>query len=108
VQVSVRLEPAANFAPAADLVAVVGRHQAVLRELDQAPLFRVEAGAALSSRNNRIGETSLCTRLVTCLRDALGAECCLLNAGALPKMAGLLPCCLLPAACCLLPAACCL
>ncbi len=79
-----RLEPATAFAPAADVAEVVVRHQAVLRELDQAPLFRVEPGEVLSSRNNRVGETALCTRLVSCLRDALAAECCLLNAGGAP------------------------
>jgi hypothetical protein len=55
--------------------------QAVLKELDQAPLFMCDKGVRLTSKDNRIKPTNLCTKLVSSLRDALGAECCLLNAG---------------------------
>ena len=59
---------------------VVEKHQSVLKELDQAPLFLCE-GEQLSSKDNRIQQTSLGTKLVSSLRDALSADCCVLNAG---------------------------
>ncbi len=58
----------------------VEKHQSVLKELDTAPLFLCE-GPLLTSKNNRVQQTSLGTVLVSALRDALGCDCCVLNAG---------------------------
>eukprot|EP00961_Rhodomonas_salina_P227924 3080947-Rhodomonas_salina.1 len=58
----------------------VEKHQSCLKELDTAPLFNCE-GEVLTSKNNRIQQTNMGTKLVSSLRDALGCDCCVLNAG---------------------------
>jgi hypothetical protein len=60
---------------------IVLSHQAVLAELDYAPLFLCNKGEALSSKDNRLRQTSIGSKLVSALRDALGCDCAVLNAG---------------------------
>lgn len=82
VTVTTEMRPISEFTADAKVEAAVHSHMMHVRELDSAPLFvwNPEKGL-LTSKNNRMEETTLCTQIVSTLRDALGSDCCILNAG---------------------------
>jgi len=82
VQISTEMVPSDKYQADPAVQALVDQHKKVLNDLDQAPLFLCDAGqTGYTSKNNRLGPTNLSTTLVSSLRDAMGAECCVLNAG---------------------------
>jgi 2',3'-cyclic-nucleotide 2'-phosphodiesterase (5'-nucleotidase family) len=80
-EVRVRLEPVANYPEDEALRARVEVHEGTVRELGTATLMHVAPGTNLSSIGTRHRQTSMGTLLCNRLRDALGAEGCLLNGG---------------------------
>jgi 2',3'-cyclic-nucleotide 2'-phosphodiesterase (5'-nucleotidase family) len=92
-EVAVRLEDAAPYAEDAALRARVDGHMRVVQALQAATLFTLgpaSAGAgvlhlgpeaSLSSVGTRARETTLGRLLCSLLRDALGAEACVMNGG---------------------------
>ena len=79
--VTVRLEATADHAEDADLRRLVDGHMAKVHALELATLMTIPPGERLSSVGARARPTSIATLLCSLLRDALGAEACLFNAG---------------------------
>ncbi len=80
-QVTVRLESVADYPEDVALRARVDRHMGAVRALEAATLIKLAPGAELSSVGARARETSVGRLFCSRLRDALGAEGCLLNGG---------------------------
>jgi 2',3'-cyclic-nucleotide 2'-phosphodiesterase (5'-nucleotidase family) len=81
--VTVRLDPVAAYAEDAELRAKVDSHTVKVHALESAPLMTLAPGVVLSSVGTRAKQTSMGTLICSRLRDALGAEACLFNAGAI-------------------------
>jgi 2',3'-cyclic-nucleotide 2'-phosphodiesterase (5'-nucleotidase family) len=81
--VTVRMDPVASYAEDAELRARVDRHMVKVHALEHAPLMTLAPGEALSSVGVRAKQASMGTLICSRLRDALGAEACLFNAGAI-------------------------
>jgi len=79
--VSVRLEPVAGYPEDPELRARVEEHMAKVHALESVPLMTLAPGQRLSSVGIRAKQTSMGTLVCSRLRDALGAEACLFNAG---------------------------
>jgi 2',3'-cyclic-nucleotide 2'-phosphodiesterase (5'-nucleotidase family) len=79
--VRVRLEPVARYPEDAALRARVDGHMRAVRALTAATLLRLGPGESLSSVGTRARQTSLGTLLASLLRDAQGAEACVINGG---------------------------
>lgn len=79
--VTARLEAVASYAEDAALRANVDRHMAKVHELEEAPLLLLPPGKTLSSVGVRVRQTSLGTLVCSLVRDVLGADACLFNAG---------------------------
>lgn len=77
----VRLEAVASHREDAAVRAVVDRHMARVRELEQATLLKLAPGQRLSSIGTRTRQTTMGTLVCSLLRDALHAEACLFNGG---------------------------
>jgi 5'-nucleotidase len=80
-EVRVHLEPVAGYAENAPLRTLVDLHMLRVHALEGAALIALGEGESLSSVGARIQQTTLGTLLCTRLRDALGAEACVFNAG---------------------------
>jgi 2',3'-cyclic-nucleotide 2'-phosphodiesterase (5'-nucleotidase family) len=81
--VSVRMEEVAGYAEDAELRAKVEGHMVKVHALEAAPLMMLAPGVLLSSVGTRARQTSMGTLICSRLRDALGAEACLFNGGAI-------------------------
>lgn len=81
VRVSVRLEEVAAYAEDPDLRERVERHLAAVRALEHATLLTLPEGQVLSSIGTRAAQTSMGTLVTSRVRDALGAEGCIVNGG---------------------------
>ncbi len=79
--VRVRREDVANYREDEPLRARVNRHMAPVHDLERATLVSLRPGETLSSVGTRLRQTSLGTLICSHLRDALGAEGCLVNGG---------------------------
>ena len=79
--VTVRLEPVAGHAEDAALRALVDQRSEPVRALAEAALFHLPAGVELSSVGARVHQTSVGTFVASKVRDALGADACVLNGG---------------------------
>ncbi|MFO0628951.1 MAG: 5'-nucleotidase C-terminal domain-containing protein [Polyangiales bacterium] len=79
--VTVTLERLADHAPDPELRARADRHLAAVRELAGAVLHRIPPGASLSSVGTRVRQTTVGTLVTSCVRDALGADTCVINGG---------------------------
>ncbi len=79
--VTTRLEPVADYPEDAELRARVDGHMAKVQEIETASLVMLAPGETLSSVGARAKQTSLGTLLCSRIRDAMGAEFCLFNAG---------------------------
>ena len=80
-QVTVRLEAVAAYPEDAALRARVDAHMDAVRALEAATLLKIPAGHELSSMGARARQTSVGRLFCSRLRDALGAEACVLNGG---------------------------
>lgn len=79
--VSVTLDDAANYGEDASLRALVNQRMQAVRALEAATLLPLPEGVVLSSIGTRVKQTSVGTLLCTRIRDAVGADGCLLNGG---------------------------
>lgn len=79
--VTVSVEPVAEYPEDAALRAKVEAHMAKVHALETVPLMTLGPGELLSSVGIRAKQTSLGTLVCSRLRDALGADACLFNAG---------------------------
>ena len=79
--VSVRIEPVDGYEEDAELRARVDRHMVKVHALESAPLMTLGPDEEVSSEGIRARQTSMGTLVCSRLRDALGAEACLFNAG---------------------------
>jgi 2',3'-cyclic-nucleotide 2'-phosphodiesterase (5'-nucleotidase family) len=79
--VEVRIEPVAAYAEDAALRSTVDRLMAKVRALEGATVVVLAPGERLSSVGGRARQTSLGTLVCSRLRDALGADACVFNAG---------------------------
>jgi 2',3'-cyclic-nucleotide 2'-phosphodiesterase (5'-nucleotidase family) len=79
--VAVRIEPVAGYAEDAELRRMVDRHMAKVHALEVATLLTLEPGETLSSVGSRARQTTLGALVCSRLRDALGADACVFNAG---------------------------
>lgn len=81
VSASARFEEVASYPEDPELRARVDGHMRRVRALEEATLLDLPAGEVLSSIGTRVRQTSMGTMLASRIRDALGAEGCLLNGG---------------------------
>lgn len=79
--VSVRLVPVAEFAEDPALRTRADNHLRAVRDLAAATLLRLGPGVVLSSVGSRLQQTSVGTLIASRVRDALGAEACVINGG---------------------------
>jgi 2',3'-cyclic-nucleotide 2'-phosphodiesterase (5'-nucleotidase family)/Ca2+-binding EF-hand superfamily protein len=79
--ISIQKIATSSCAPDPELAERTKLHKKVLEELDKASLFTVPEGVCLSSKKIRLQQVSMGTVIVSSLRDALGAECAIINAG---------------------------
>lgn len=79
--VTVTLEHLADYPDDLALRERVERHLAAVRELSSAVLLRLPEGAALSSVGTRARQTSVGAMVTSKVREALGAEVCVINGG---------------------------
>ncbi|HSO37876.1 MAG TPA: 5'-nucleotidase C-terminal domain-containing protein [Labilithrix sp.] len=79
--VRVRMDEVADYAEDAELRAVVNGHLDAVRELQDAALRSIPPGETLSSVGARRQQTSMGTLVCTSVREALGADGCLINGG---------------------------
>jgi len=79
--VTVRIEPVDGYEEDAELRSRVDGHMLKVRALESAPLMTLAPDEELSSVGIRARQTSMGTLICSRLRDALGAEACLFNAG---------------------------
>jgi 2',3'-cyclic-nucleotide 2'-phosphodiesterase (5'-nucleotidase family) len=79
--VTVHIEPVDGYEEDAGLRARVDRHMVSVHALESAPLMTLAPGDELSSVGIRARQTSMGTLICSRLRDALGADACLFNAG---------------------------
>ncbi len=80
-RVQVRLEDVAAYAEDARLRALVDSHMSPVHALEHATVVKLAPGQTLSSVGARMQQTSLGTLLCSSIRDALGAEACIINGG---------------------------
>lgn len=83
IRATVRMEDVSAYPEDAELRARVARHMAKVEALEQATLLTLADGEVLSSIGTRSRQTSLGTLVTSRLRDALGADGCLINGGAI-------------------------
>lgn len=83
IEVSIELAYAADFEPDPIVQGIVNKHKAVLPELEHAVLCRTPPDIHLSSKAIRLRQTTVGALLCSCVRDGLGADCALINAGAI-------------------------
>ena len=74
-------EPVSTYTERQDLRELVDSHMASVRELTQATLLKLDGEKTLTSVGTRAKQTSLGTLVCNLIRDALGADCCLVNGG---------------------------
>jgi 2',3'-cyclic-nucleotide 2'-phosphodiesterase (5'-nucleotidase family) len=79
--VRVRVEPVARYAEDVEVRRIVDRHMAKVHALEGATVVVLASGERLSSVGTRARQTSLGTLICSLLRDALGADACVFNAG---------------------------
>ncbi len=79
--VTVRLEPVADYLEDPDLRALVDRHMLPVKALNAATFLTLSDGQTLSSVGTRVRQTSVGSLIASCVRDALGADACLINGG---------------------------
>ena len=83
-KVVVTLRPATDYPPCPLVAAAVKKHNQVLDELNKAVLCRLpDDSVHFSSANVRLQQSTVATFLCSVIRDACGAECTLVNAGAI-------------------------
>ena len=83
LHVAVRCEDAAGFPEDAALRARIDGHMAKVNELAEATLVTLAPGVVLSSIGTRVRQTSMGTLLCSRVRDAMNADLCVLNGGAI-------------------------
>lgn len=98
-EVSVKVLTTANFEPDASVAQRVKGHQKILKELEQAPLFRIQEWidfaisdckrmrlkskpTSFSTQGNRLGPSTGTTALSSLLRMGMAAQCAIISAGA--------------------------
>jgi len=79
--VTVRMDDTSHYAEDHELRLRVDRHMAKVKELEGATLALLAPGEVLSSIGTRVRQTSLGELLATRIRDALGADVCVVNGG---------------------------
>ncbi len=79
--VAVRLVPVADYPEDASLRALVDQHMQPVKALNAATFLTLAEGQTLSSLGTRVRQTSVGTLIASCVRDALGADVCLINGG---------------------------
>jgi len=79
--VKILLDDTAKYPDDPELRALVDQRMQAVKELESATLLTLEEGVVLSSIGTRHHQTSVGTLLSSRIRDALGADGCLLNAG---------------------------
>lgn len=79
--VTVTLERLGDHPEDLALRARVDGHLAAVRELSSAVLLRVPPGESLSSVGSRVRQTSVGAMVTTKVREALGADLCVINGG---------------------------
>jgi 2',3'-cyclic-nucleotide 2'-phosphodiesterase (5'-nucleotidase family) len=84
--VFIQLIPVKRFEPNLKIQELVTGHQTrVLSSLDAAHLVDLRRGVALTSRNIRMGQTTIGTFITSLLRDALSGDCCVLPSGTIRR-----------------------
>jgi 2',3'-cyclic-nucleotide 2'-phosphodiesterase (5'-nucleotidase family) len=81
ITTTARLEPVAGYAEDVELRARVDDHMNKVKAIEDATLVMLAPGEKLSSVGARRQQTSLGALLCSRMRDALGADMCLFNAG---------------------------
>ncbi len=76
-----KLDPASAYPEDAELRARVDEHMQKVHEIELATLVMIPPGEKLSSAGARKQQTSLGALLCSRMRDVLGAEACMFNAG---------------------------
>lgn len=79
--VRARMEDVTAYPPDATVLAHVHALNAVVEELEHAPLLLVAEGQALSSIGTRVSQTTMGTLVCSRLRDSFGADGCIFNGG---------------------------
>jgi 2',3'-cyclic-nucleotide 2'-phosphodiesterase (5'-nucleotidase family) len=79
--VSVRIDAAAEYPEDVALRARVEAHMAKVHTLEGVTLLSLKQGQTLSSVGTRVRQTSMGSLICSRLRDAVGADACLMNAG---------------------------
>ncbi len=79
--VRVRMEDVAGYPENAELRALVAQHLGALRDLEEASLRSIPPGETVSSIGTRRQQTSMGTLVCTAVREALGADGCVINGG---------------------------
>jgi len=79
--VTVTLDDCARYPDDVPLRTLVNQRMLAVQELERATLLQLEDGVSLSSIGTRLHQTSVGTLLCSQIRDALGADGCLLNGG---------------------------
>jgi 2',3'-cyclic-nucleotide 2'-phosphodiesterase (5'-nucleotidase family) len=79
--VTVTLERLADHAPDPELLARAESHMTAVRELATAVLYSIPEGASLSSVGTRGRQTTVGSLVTSRVRDALGADVCVINGG---------------------------
>lgn len=79
--VEVKQLPSTDFAPEPECEKLVERHKQVLKALDVAKLCILPDSIKLNSAGIRLGQTTMGTLLCSALRDAVVADCAVINAG---------------------------
>ncbi|MFO0556025.1 MAG: bifunctional metallophosphatase/5'-nucleotidase [Polyangiaceae bacterium] len=80
-EISVRLEAVAKYEPDPRIVALVHQVSAPVRELESATLMKLPHGVELTSVGTRNRQTTVGAMLATRVREATGADVCVLNGG---------------------------
>jgi 2',3'-cyclic-nucleotide 2'-phosphodiesterase (5'-nucleotidase family) len=79
--VNVRVDAVAEYPEDTALRALVEAHMAKVHTLEGVTLLSLKHGQTLSSVGTRVRQTSMGTLICSRLRDAVGADACLMNAG---------------------------
>ena len=80
-EVRIRIDDVASYAEDEALRAVVDAHMSTVHELEGATLLELEPGRTLSSVGARAQQTSIGALVCNAVRDALGADGCVINGG---------------------------
>jgi NADPH:quinone reductase-like Zn-dependent oxidoreductase/2',3'-cyclic-nucleotide 2'-phosphodiesterase (5'-nucleotidase family) len=79
--VHIRIDDVALYAEDPAERALVDKHLSAVKDLEAATLMTIPPGTVLSSVGTRAKQTSIGTLVCTAVREALGAEGCIINGG---------------------------